>query len=638
MVKKKKMILISAGILLVLVGLYLGVFSFLGSTYGFDTLSLGKTTFTTSDPNHFLQGEIFLVQVAEGGLGQSLSGSKSSDQIDSETGKQTENGFTIELAGKERTCNYVIDNTYTKRRVWEYGATDTGEWFSETNARNICKNLGFMVHVAKVGFSPYYCVYKNPSQGTGGYPANLEDNAFFKFETDVSLIIDGQSPITKSISNGHTTTTTLGNTALVKWNGLLGQGSQCPSPFTQEVMALYKNGKWNTIDKDKYELYENASIDVESRVEFNNPATVPTLQRMMALVQEANMRGNTVMSSNLPLRCIGCGGATSSTTGGVDDGQVVLVTDGSIKVPVFTFYVKADSLGISQPIGQVSNLQVSDIEFETGDPNGADIRVWVNCVGGFSMIGNTKQVQVNPNDSAVVYIGISGICSADITNNCTVHVKNQFTQEDTTAISRATCSPQFTCTTGDKRCFAGEIIKQCDGIGYNIVVEDCGSQNKTCDLDAFGNIACTGGTPPSLCGNKECDFGEILTCPQDCIIPPVVCNKNNVCEPERGETKDNCSDCIGSTITCEELPGDGIFVLGYTTATTTTPEYLFGFIPIQVGIKEVNQCVPIHNVSLIVIVFAIMIIAVAYFMTKPKGRQPIRRRRKRTSKRRKVKR
>jgi len=81
-----------------------------------------------------------------------------------------------------------------------------------------------------------------------------------------------------------------------------------------------------------------------------------------------------------------------------------------------------------------------------------------------------------------------------------------------------------------------------------------------CDQDYENESNCPDDCGCNNNGICEPDRGETVdNCP-DCEPDPVICNDNEICEPELGETEDNCGDCgCDDDDECEPLRGETRF-------------------------------------------------------------------------------
>jgi len=505
------------GIVLILI-LLAGTFFYFNPQYlpmaiGFSTLSIGTTDFTTNDPNGFLQGELFVFTVRQGGLSQKAVGTITANQIQAD-GKKASKGFTLEITNTKQECVYPISVDYTSGKVYLYGFKKYPMWSSEN-----CSAYGEYVAEIKPAWSlDKYCIYRNP---LSSYSGRLKDQANYRFNTIWKLAIEGEEPIVSTMSNIGETKVKFDNVAYAIWQGNLVTGETCPNPSSHRVMAVYAFKKWVLVNEDYWDDYKNYERSFLQNLRSLNADAIENQ------IKELNNKAGKAVAflpDNHPFLRTGGGQGYLANKESVKNAMYILPLAKQIQFPVFTFYVKADKLGVFTPTVKPSIISAKSIAFKTGELGsieltfknesevGGTFHIWAECPAGFSMYGTTIERYVGANQTATVFIPITGQCGTTTTKTCTVYVKGT-ELKDSKRVS-VTCKPQQVCNPNQIVCINDAIYKcNADGTDY-ILIENCKSQGKVCGTDALGNLICvTSGTTPDFgdsTGGLLGGFGDIL--------------------------------------------------------------------------------------------------------------------------------
>lgn len=494
-------------LILILLVAFAGTFFYLNPQYlpfsfGFSTLSIGTTDFTTNDPNGFLQGKLFVFTVRQGGLAQRAQGAILAEQINV-NGVKAKKGFDLMIENTQQECEYPISVDYSGGKIYTYGVVKyryacTTPWTCKPLSEVLadCQKYGEPLIAFKFPNSfDEGCIYRNP---IASYTGRLKEQANYHFKTKMSLAIEGETPITAIISNKSQTTAKFDNVAYAIWQGNLVTGETCPNPSTARVMAVYvKAGEeWRLINMDRYNTYKTReerlnNLITELHSGYNSSATEGYVDSLISQINSA---------ASQALQTTTFKGGFLRNSHSLQDGKYVIELPKQLQFPVFTFYVKADSLGVYTPTVKPKILSAKAVSFKTGEIGSIEVKfkndsevgggffIWAECPTGFQMYGTTIESYVGAGATKTVFIPLTGSCSKDLTKTCIVHVKGTEV-EDTKSVS-VTCKPQQVCQPNAIVCILNK-IKKCnaDGTGYTLI-SDCAAQGKVCGTDSFGNLTC----------------------------------------------------------------------------------------------------------------------------------------------------
>jgi len=478
--------LLLAAFSLVMLSFLLGYMGYLG--FGFTTLSLSSVDFKTNDPTGFLQGPVFALTVRQGGLAQHAEG-YFSPQVIKDEGKMVRKGFKLEIDNFEQRCRYPVRVDYSEK-IYKYGLVDCGLFEPLESCKSKCARFGEVIGWGKaVGELTGYCVYGSP---VASYTGRLKDVADYGFRAKLKLTIDGKSPVTATISSTGAGEARLGNVALAVWQGNLVTGASCPVPSSDRVMAVYSKG-WRLINASYFDSYKNKSDDLKASFGVHSTQIRLKIEQVNAAADAA-------------LRPVSWNNAVGVDSFSVENGYFFVDLPKQLQFPVFTIYVKADELGLYQPIGKAVILSAQGSTFKTGEDGvirvdfmnessvDAGFQVWVECSPGFSMKGSVIERQLRAGVRDTVFIPVTGSCSSTKSGNCKVYVKALGGGTPVTANVSMTCSPQQVCDPGKVSCISN-VIKQCnsDGTAW-LTLEDCASKGQVCVSNSLGQLSCGSGS------------------------------------------------------------------------------------------------------------------------------------------------
>jgi len=481
-------------------------------TIGFTTLSLQQSSFRSTDS--LLNGPVWILTVRQGGMAQRAEGTFYPSEITAD-GTHALKSFSIDIVNQKQTCNYPIQIDYNAIPIYSVGYRTYGyDWshplgWSYDQIKADCSNYGEVFAIGNFAWSTddycYYGTKKTANIGTFN-TWNLD------FETDISIQVDGEAPITKTITNtadvAFGSQTRFDTIAYAVWQGNLATGDNCPSPADRYV-ATYQNGAWRIVSGADYDSYKN--YFQTTNIPDGSTATVER-SVLEQTVSQVNYYGNAAIQEE---SFYSSGGAKAQTTGTADSGRVYIDLAKQIQFPVFTFYVKADTLGIYQPVGRAQIVSVDSTDFKTGETgniiavvkNIGDERggfeIYAVCPSPFRQVGTNIQTTIEAGQTYTANIPITASVGERTTRDCTVYACVLGN-----CVSRAvsvTADPQQICTPGQEYCEFDTKIYRCNdaGSGYDLV-EDCGEQGKVCSFEA-GHFVCKAGVPtpgPDDCVNQ----------------------------------------------------------------------------------------------------------------------------------------
>lgn len=493
----------NAGLILVIgaifiVVYFLGGYGGLWSPVGFTTLSLTQADFTST--NQFFNEPAWILTVSQGGLGQRAVGTFSKSQIGSQSGETPKYDFQLDIDYSEQSCNYPIIRSPGELQVTKYTMRTWTCFFqpSQAEASGHCTNPQFY---GKFGTS-YECFCLDSQQLTGDVSLNIE-NPYVRTVSDV--VVTAKTADYSTIDTAGDSQGFMQNGFVYYiWNGDLLRGS-CPNQNNQ--YGFYKNGMWNVGTKSRYDNYVNMWQALNSLVGGS-----PTKSQIQNLLNTINTQADlTLVQSTFADSIENPGSLTSAV---IEKDVPSFVTS-----PVYTFYVKADWLGIEQPLPDIYILSATCPRFNTNGKidftlknNGesGNARVWVTCsnpvTSNFGSASNALEFGVNANSQTSQSIPISANVGQTTTRICTLHSDDGFDEDtyDVTCIA----DPSQVCTPGQRLCTAQNTIEQCNqfGTGYDLV-QACDLQTEECRI-VNGHPQCVakGVVPPS----GECAWWDIL--------------------------------------------------------------------------------------------------------------------------------
>lgn len=467
---------------LILVALLGMVASNTFSIAGFTTTGISKADFQSYDS--ILNGEVWVINIIQGGLSQSIYGSIAPNYQDTEGGSErTEKGFSLDITHSNQQLEYpiIIDYSaipiykidYDKYSIFDvYGLDFVQQYCGEDHgAANV-------INVYKPAFSSYqYCVYRIPLSSR---PATF-NNKILTFNTEFEMKI-GDRTYTETISTtqrGSLDVTTIvkftdnyyGDVAYAKWLGNLVTGDEGTTPAGIYLATFYDN-KWNII---KEQAYDDYSTYYKNNVLLSASVSEDELN---IIKSRNNMNADTALN-DWTFTTLNDEIATTEGTEG--SGKVIVDLNTPLQYPTFVVYVSADDvkgIGVYQPVAKPKVLSVSDIIFKTGETGYVDVRIQnigeerggfetsVSCSNHVTMVGVPKYTTLSAGESISLTIPVTGQTTTQST--CTVTTSVMGITDSKTF--NAEVSAQQICTPYAQICLDG-VSSSCksDGSGF---VED----------------------------------------------------------------------------------------------------------------------------------------------------------------------
>jgi len=483
--------------------------------FGWTTLALQSAEFTTGTqlPNgEFWSGKLWILTIAQYGLGQHVEGIISKEDIGTKSGTMPQNDLKITVDWDKQQCVYPIkfgrDTLYT----YEYK-----EWHclwtpSEDEARKYCtKDLyarwkyrgAFMCGCISRHPVGYEGLFEAPYvKSTGNLKVTGAETASARLDTS------GET----GIAEGY-----VGSKVYVIWNGdLLKRG--CPN-YDVNYKPLYKEGEWKVYSKEGWNSYKRAKDNLEDFIWSKAMTGEIWWSERGTMVDKVNAVNNRLSE------------LYSVYLGDIVAGQLRVNLEKAATNPVWTFYIKADFLKIYQPIPK---FVIKAYDSECYGKTKCFLKVDISnhgetgC-GTLSIVESDPRVRfAEPSVQVCVPSGSTVTryleYTVDAQAKFDVYVKVRMSStggvaEDTAKLSY---EPRKVCPPGQTIC-EGNIIKRCNpyGTGYSEFVKDCSRENKICSYDNYGNAVCI--DPHRwYCGDGVCYGNEnFQNCPQDCPPTPL---------------------------------------------------------------------------------------------------------------------
>ncbi len=454
-----------AGLIILLV---LGIFAQQFSIQGFSTLSLDRVDFSSND--NTIGGQAFLVSVVQNGVGQSVSGSFSTSQLNSELdgeGVETSKDLSVSLSTEGQECVYDIRTTNDAlRRLNIIEQDDCLTNICLNSAIDRCRGeQGTFAHEGGFISRKKYICYDFEYVGTVG-TVGLDRLAF---ETTVEVEVDGED-FSGVISNSGDRSVVLGdNRVHASWQGNLASGLSCPSPSGQDLVALYTD-RWSLISESAYDDWKNigSTVAVDDCMDrANNNAGVSYASCV------DNYNGLLNVATN-PVDFVSSGGSDVELSGSASSGEIRLPLGNLIEYPMITMRIAADVLGIVIPVGmpEIVDVIVTDaslgvqgnirVDVKNVGTERASFNVAVECQEPFSVRGASPVIQVELDRTSTANIPFSA--GVEGTKGCVVTVSDLENPNNRDIDTFSVSASGFTspCTSGDLQCI-GVVEQVCRG-------------------------------------------------------------------------------------------------------------------------------------------------------------------------------
>lgn len=540
----------------------------------------------------------------------------------------------------------------------------------------------FVINSGIVG-STKYCVYRQrvgvrADLGAPNYSSETLVKLKVKDASSGSVLYSDNV----KVNNGNTRTAEFRDDSTNKFLGevqfvQLG-ASNLTQPDQTKVVAV-RNGEfddWHLALKSKYDRYHDFQSEMEydfARLQtrgftsdfswvlggsFGIPIScvfTQCEQDLQTIINELNTRVDALSTANdvIPYQ-----NAQTYQSWGDNDYQggtwLVSPAQTVFKYPNLLFSVTAESVGASLSVGipRINSITPQTLEFPFGDssPHSLTINVTAQSGSGCFMaslescnafiFSSSTSLCLNEGETGDVVLTVLPRQSQAVPcGTCNVKVYDTSKPSNSATGTFQGCLEEYqTCNpiireydvrgTQIFKCVGGEWVFQKNCPSGIIYVEGA-TQDGTNQIPDCRN--------PLLCGNNQVDSGEdcdgidlagqtcqslgyssgTLACTASCVFLVNGCTGTSPCQEGQiyRESNQSCEDC-------ENISGDGIFILGYKIVQKNTPIYLISF-PwggglIQIGVNSELNCQPIYNWLLIVglIIAIIITIILAYYTIK----------------------
>lgn len=322
-------------------------------TQGMTINSISPTAIFSNEED--LEGEWFLVSSTLHG-GQYMVGEISPHTFKDLTGYETKQTLKIEAGTKDEWATYNVIND--EKPVYKYVVTKMDE----------CTNDAvFSIYVIDLPWPYHVCVNKVQYGTKGSF-----SNPSVGFSSDLSVTV-GSEKITEEVS--HTApnvdfTDSFGNImAQASWQGSLMTGD--PVPDQARYVAYYRmkgdgsTDRWYIATEDDYREYSEATaaldLDLLDPIELIEQESV--FNKLSTMVQLTNNQVDILLNSDYKLS----DAQNSYNTNELEGAEFRVHLDREILVPVVTWRIKADWLGVVIPVSQPLITNVNSEQFGSGE-------------------------------------------------------------------------------------------------------------------------------------------------------------------------------------------------------------------------------------------------------------------------------
>jgi len=495
---------------LIVLGLFIYSTGFFGQFFalsGTSTLSVSDVSLESTNP--FFTGKAILVTfTANSKINQSYFGTLSATQINNAIqGEETvTKGFKANLENVESWCEYGL--TQQSLNIYNYGVIykDLGCIFCNDSHADVmlteCQPFGTIVDYGRISDNDFtgYCVYRNLTSSIKGNIQTIADN---KFSAQATFQIDGQGKESKTISSTEQTVQ-FGSDAFWQWQGNLTSGSWCEAPQDKGIATVYRNGQYIITEEElilEYQVRQNQLENLPYR-----PSSGYVNQR---IINSDAFRNAIYGGSDWQPR-------NSDQFAYIESGKIKYFLNELVSFPVFSMYVKADSLGIftavpDPQINYVKGTSLGDSSEGSIEVNltnigsqGGSFLVGLDCIDTWVDDSQTRSPYFNAGQTYSVFVPLTASCSTTKTTQCRASVSSLGETIYSNYVN-VTCEPFQTCIPNQKSCIENK-VQQCNEQGTAwLVINDCEAQGKTCG-SVSGELTCIteGGEPDPI----ECPFWE----------------------------------------------------------------------------------------------------------------------------------
>jgi len=550
---KKNQVLIT----LLLLGIFVGSLYFLGilkymmtGLQGYTTLSLSQAGFKTDDPNDpWWNSKVYILTVVQGGMSQSARGTITKQEVDDKGSTEKPlNDLTIDITYGKQTCEYPIrvnSNVPNVNRYSYHSFTKPLCLDWKKCVREYC--LEHYPNSKWVGAITWtltaFCIEEKPQTGAVAY-TTIENPTVHTIST-TSVKAKGET-YTSNLDTQQATTQQIGPYVFAIWDGYLNKGT-CDSQSS--YYGFYSQGSWKIGHATNYETYKtqyDTQITKIKLYETNGwSMSEVDLKTAVSLVDTAAV--SAIQETSF---------GTIDKVNNMTDAVIIQDVKSWVSDPVFTYYVKADWLGIYQPVTKPEIVEVSSQKFQSSSEgtiyvkfrNAGDYRgtmqVWATCESPFRQVGPTQEYTLEAGDIETAYIKISMDTNVSVTKYCTVHVKSLAIE--VTKKVEVTGDPWQICTSDKYSCIDNKVQK-CNSAGSGYETITTCEVGKICEYDTTGK---------AYCKSKECSMDS--DCDDKNAYTTDKCNKPLIGKPSCQNTwicQAEGENCISEQC-CPELTCD----------------------------------------------------------------------------------
>jgi len=486
MKKNKIWIYVLIVIILIIIG---GVFlvPYIQSVTGFSTLALSKVSFESD--SEYLDGEQWVLTVAQGTLAQRAQGTFTPENIEDVTGGETtKNNFQINVNYQDQTCEYnVVQGDYDapiyKLALHRFFCVapllNEDKVIKELEDNGISENRLTMAWgaVPSISFNNCWAIYWTEKTIVARF-----ENPKIRSKMNIAVLAGTRSDDV-TLDTLRDAESPLSDFAYVVWVGNLDSGKQCPSQTPYR--PVYKSDKYVTIDDQMYERYINVWDDLYLETlnkddydfndlevyinSLNNKANIALVSKNFGYYEKGGEINNAILKHELIAPLI---------------------------FPVLTFYVKAETLGIYTPSPSLKMISADSPEFDSGNGIiyitvkniGDEDGTWNfygDCNSGFE-IPESRQYSIGAGQTKTVTLPLQGESGDKTTGKCTIYAENVAGVESIDVT--VTVNPFVTCQPNSKFCGTSG--------GKDVVFK--------CDSDGAGKSVAKECTVGQICENAEC--------------------------------------------------------------------------------------------------------------------------------------
>ncbi len=476
-------ILLAAGMFVLLKGLPSA------SLTGFTGLSLSDADFVSS--SEFFSGKTYILTVAQGGMAQSAIGTITKEKIGSETGQAPNNDMKIDITYSKQQCEYPIRTTSA---VPIYKLNVENHWFcllppSESEARSKCQRT-FAGNSQDDGWygkwteTECFCIEKVKQTGALAY--NSIGNPYVHTISTIKVNSKGEE-YSKDIDTKQNIADYIGSNVYARWNGYLSTGGQCASQAPYYGFNDAATGQWKLGYANNYNNYNAIASSIKTDLDKG--------RYDKAVIESKITNWNSYAASGMNQAFFG----NIKDSFSLENALIEKELNAFVAVPTYTFYVKADWLGILQPVTTVdlqstscpkfrsgSNGQITATYKNTGNQRGT-VTLWAECNPPFRQVGGSKDFTLESGETRTDYIEVSADVKYPTAANCVVKAKT-LGNEDSQTVSCAV-DPNIVCNPNEYRCQQNSVY-QCNSAGSALEFRQSCSLSQECTYSSNGAAYC----------------------------------------------------------------------------------------------------------------------------------------------------